>query len=543
MLRPGSDVLRAAGDRRERYASRASSRGGALVLFVCAFGIYWLQAVAWPLQKGRDTWDYFAFYLSMLHEHTPFRLLMLFRVPVAPLVLAVPMQIGGARLLEVVLALLFAASVVTWAAVASRFSASAAVLTGAALVLWPGYGVMFHEPSSDCVSAAAFAVVALVATRAAFAPRVGTFVLTGGLIALAVLTRVPNEGMLSAAVLLPLAAAGSWRRRLAWGAALAVAAIVPLGLYALYNSERYGDFTVSRNGAAEVPFHSDFGSIRRANGPASRELARVVARNVLAVPPWRGLHVSADGYFRAASGYESVRLFGIIDELYGLGSNYRLLHAASEEVPTASGDVRIRGISIRAAAHSLWRLVDVHASHEDRSKPAHWPVPSTTIRKAGVIVPNPEALPPPVPGVDYGFLSCASPEIARCILPDPRSAYPSAAVRQRYGAIARTVSDWDSQLGTSHGNTWLTRQFVRVDGNNPAPWVWLLVAAAALALRRPRGSVLLVVLCALGGSVLVIHALASGTETFFALPVVPAVYTAAICALTGRRPIRSGDRP
>ncbi len=535
-------MLRAAGARCERYAGRAASRGGALALFACAFGVYWLQAVAWPLQKGRDTWDYFSFYLSMLHEHTPFRLLMLFRVPVAPLVLGVPMQIGGARLLEVVLALLFAGSVVTWVAVAARFSAPAAVLTGAALVLWPGYGLMFHEPSSDCVSAAAFAAIAFAVMRAAFAPRVGAFVLAGVLVAVAVLTRVPNEGMLLAALLLPLAASGSWRQRLVWGGALAAAAVIPLSLYALYNHERYGDFTVSRNGAAEVPFHADFGSIRTANGPASRELTRLVERNVLAMPPWRGLHVSADGYFRAASGYESVRLFGIVDRVYGLGSNYGLLHAASEEVPTASGDVRIRGISMRAAGHSLWRLVDVHASHQDRAKPARWPVPPATIRKAGSIVPNPVALAPPVAGVDYGFLSCASEEIARCILRDPRVAYSNAAVRRRYLAITREVSDWDSQLGTSHGNAWLARQFVRINGNDPAPWVWLLVAGAALALRRPRGSLVLVVLCALGGSVLVIHALSVGTETFFALPVVPAAYVAAICALTGRKPARPDDR-
>src|SRR3989442_1961646 len=96
VLRGASDVGRAARAGWERLAGRAVSRVGAIVLFLCAFGMYWLQALAWPFQKGRDTWDYFAFYLSMFHEHTPFHLLMLFRVPIAPLVLGVPMQIGGA---------------------------------------------------------------------------------------------------------------------------------------------------------------------------------------------------------------------------------------------------------------------------------------------------------------------------------------------------------------------------------------------------------------------------------------------------------------
>ena len=122
-------------------------------------------------------------------------------------------------------------------------------------------------------------------------------------------------------------------------------------------------------------------------------------------------------------------------------------------------------------------------------------------------------------------------------------AYASAAVRARYRAITRTVSDWDSQLGTSHGNAWLARQFVRVNAHVPPPWVWLLVGGVALALRRPRGGMLLLVLCALGGTVLAIHALAESVETFFALPLVPAAYMTVFAALTGRRAVRSDGRP
>jgi hypothetical protein len=535
VLRRASDVVRAARVSWGRHSSRVASRIGAVVLFLCAFGMYWLQALAWPFQRGRDTWDYFAFYLSMLHAHTPYRLLMLFRVPVAPVVLGLPMQIGGAALLQLVLAVLFALSVVMWAAAAARFAPSAAVLTGATLVLWPGYGLMFHEPSSDCVSAAAFALLALVATRTCLRPRFRSFAGVGLVIALAVLTRPPNEGLLVAAALLPFAASGTWRARLLWGGTIAIAAILPLSLYALYNSERYGALTISRNGAAEIPFHANFGRIRAENGPASRRLAGVVEHYVLALPPWRALHVDADTYFRAASGYETVHLFGLSDKLFGLGDDYGLLHAAAEEVPTQKGDLRVKGISLRRAARSLWQLIDVRASHEDRTKPSRWPVPPAMTRRGGTIVPNPAALPPPVPGVEYGFLSCANPEIARCILADPSVAYASPAVRRRYRQITRTVSDWDAQLGTRHGSAWLGRQFVRANAHLPRPWIWLLVAAAALAIRRPRGALTIVFLCALGGAVLLIHALAESSETFFALPVAPAAYLAAICSLTGRR--------
>ena len=293
-------------------------------------------------------------------------------------------------------------------------------------------------------------LLALVATRTCLRPRFRSFAGVGLVIALAVLTRPPNEGLLVAAALLPFAASGTWRSRLLWGGTIAIAAILPLSLYALYNSERYGDLTISRNGAAEIPFHANFGRIRAENGPASRRLAGVVERYVLALPPWRALHVDADTYFRAASGYETVHLFGLSDKLFGLGDDYGLLHAAAEEVPTQKGDLRVKGISLRRAARSLWQLIDVRASHEDRTKPSRWPVPPAMTRRGGTIVPNPAALPPPVPGVEYGFLSCANPEIARCILADPSVAYREPrrtsalptdhADRQRLGCTTRNAA-------------------------------------------------------------------------------------------------------
>ena len=36
---------------------------GAALLFALALAGYWLAAAGWPLAKGRDTWDYLAYYL------------------------------------------------------------------------------------------------------------------------------------------------------------------------------------------------------------------------------------------------------------------------------------------------------------------------------------------------------------------------------------------------------------------------------------------------------------------------------------------------
>ena len=71
----------------ERLVSR---RGGAL-LVVVALASYGIQALAWPLERGRDSWDY---WLSLPPgsptRDPPFSALQVFRTPIAPLVTGDP---------------------------------------------------------------------------------------------------------------------------------------------------------------------------------------------------------------------------------------------------------------------------------------------------------------------------------------------------------------------------------------------------------------------------------------------------------------------
>ena len=84
----------------ERLVSR---RGGALLVLV-ALASYGVQALAWPLERGRDSWDYWLWFLQAGDSDPPFSALQVFRTPVAPLVTGIPMWLGGARLTEVVFA-------------------------------------------------------------------------------------------------------------------------------------------------------------------------------------------------------------------------------------------------------------------------------------------------------------------------------------------------------------------------------------------------------------------------------------------------------
>src|SRR3989475_5343496 len=104
--------------RLRRVIAALDGRTGVAALFVVALAAYWLEALAWPLQRGRDSWDYWLYYLQLLDHHPPFSAVMVFRTPVAPIVTGLPMQIGGAHLLQGGVSFIYAPSGVGrgWAA-------------------------------------------------------------------------------------------------------------------------------------------------------------------------------------------------------------------------------------------------------------------------------------------------------------------------------------------------------------------------------------------------------------------------------------------
>src|SRR5205085_2687155 len=110
--RPGHAATRRAGVKLLRYADGWL---GVAVLFVLGLADYWVQALAWPLQRGRDSWDYWLYFLQLLDRHPPFSQVMLFRTPVTPIVTGLPMLIGGGQFLEATMSVIYALSVLGWA--------------------------------------------------------------------------------------------------------------------------------------------------------------------------------------------------------------------------------------------------------------------------------------------------------------------------------------------------------------------------------------------------------------------------------------------
>src|SRR5438034_5620022 len=190
----------------------AGTRRGAVVLFAVSLAVYAIRALAWPAIAGRDLDEYLYTYVQLLDRHPLLPWSMLFRTPATPVVAGFSLDVGGGALVEPVLGVLYALSIVAWSAVALTFGRRAAVVTAVALLLYQGYALMFHELSSEPVFAASFALWALLLARAVDLGAERRFALAGLGVALLALVR-PGNAVLVAFALLPLTMPGSTRTR------------------------------------------------------------------------------------------------------------------------------------------------------------------------------------------------------------------------------------------------------------------------------------------------------------------------------------------
>src|SRR5579872_6377458 len=120
-------------------------RRGPAALFVSALCVYGIESIAWPVSLGRDGLTYLRYFVDMWHSTPALPQLMLFRTPGAPLMIGIPLRLGGAVLAEIVMAVAYAASIVFLysgaLAVAGRRIALALAVV---LLIYVPYGLLFH---------------------------------------------------------------------------------------------------------------------------------------------------------------------------------------------------------------------------------------------------------------------------------------------------------------------------------------------------------------------------------------------------------------
>jgi 4-amino-4-deoxy-L-arabinose transferase-like glycosyltransferase len=454
---------------RRRVAAFTDTRAAAATCFVAAIGVYGIESIAWPLRGGRDSGTYLAYYVDMWHAHPALVFLMLFRTPLAPLIFGTLLQAGGAILAEIGMAIAYATSVLAYALAARSFGRATALVTAVALLLFPPYGALFHQVSSDPVFALTIALWLFALTRALSRRRAVSFAVAAVALVAMILTRPGAEVLLvSAAVaaFLPV----SRRRRLVLGSVYLGASLVLLTAWAGYNDARYGDFTVARGTWVGTPFYRTFVMekiVQPDNGPASRELAQAVRTRLLTKEPYQSHEVTVQQFFSVSDDYEWEDLVLLSDRVWGWASNYAILRRAAIEAIEQHPKLYIRDV-----ASGMWSEI---------TSPYKWP--ATPAAGAATAEPAPAATARPQTIGGTGSWLWTSPTGRK---PDP------ARLDRQLRELRRLEHDLPDRSGSPR----LAAVLNRVSAIYPRMALWILLGLAALTVRRTRASIpLLALLC------------------------------------------------
>ena len=515
-------------------------RGGATV-FALALVVFGLRSIALPVIPGRDFGTYIGYYVQMWDWHSVVPMSMLYRTPLAPLVIGGTLDLLGGWGLEVVMALLFAASVVSWTRTALAFGSRAALVTAVALLVYPGYGILFHTPASEPVVAAAFAAWALAVTRAWVAPSYGRFAVVGAATAATALAR-PAFQLLVLVAALPLILRLPWRTRLACTTACAGVALAVLGSWTVANGLRYDDYTVARGTGAFFPFYRAFTTdhiVRPGNGPTSRELADAVRRELLPEEPYRSYGITLDEFFERGGPREFEDVVGITDRLWGWDSDYAHMRAVGIEAVEAHPLQYVSGVG-KTTFEELWKPLFVALPNDDVEAPRDTPKPSDTPKPAtgpALPVPSDGEL---IPAAHQGFFSTTPDGHIREMWTSPVDhslVFATQEMQRRYDETARDAGALLANVPPYGGNEWLTLQFSRSSKLFPPPILWLVAGLVGLVVRRPKRLGLALALA--GAAVLVVgfQALAIYTIIEFAVPVAPALIVLGAAGLVGTRTV------
>ena len=506
------------------------------MLFLVALVGYAVQAVAWPLTAGRDLDEYLLAYTQMFDHDVLLPWSMLFRTPIAPLVAGGLLDPLGGVLAEPAMAILYAGSIVCWAVAARRYGPRVALAVAAALLLYPGYALMFHEVSSEPVFAAAFAGWALLVVRATAHPTSARFALVGGGVAVLALIR-PGNAVLLVFGLVPVLVAGSWRQRVTRVAAFALAATLPLAAWSVHNGVRFDTYALARGGNAIIPFYRAFitdNIVSPANGEQSRRLAAAMQRHLLTREPYRSYGVTLDELFRDGSFRVHEDLYLLSDQVFGWDDDYRVLREAGIEGVRANPGTYARGVGRTLwdeLAKAQFRVVSP-PSADDGADPAR---PKTVVI-AGTTLPAPTEG-EPIPAGQVVWISRPDQSI-RQVWTSPTAwhfEFAHARDRPRLARIQRRMNELFGALPDRHGNARLALRGNQLSRWVPRPWMWILLGLIGIALRRPNGWPTLVALAVAAFLVVALNAFGLFADLHFLLPVAPAFILLGCAGLVGVR--------
>jgi hypothetical protein len=559
------------------------SRSSAAALFALALAVFALETAFLPAYPGRDMSRYLQAFVQLGYDVPVYPAVLNTRGPLSALGVGVPLEVGGWAA-EAWLAILYALSIVAWARLALTFGRRAAILTSALLLVYPGYGILFHQLASDALFAAGFAGWALLLSRAIQRPSLRAFAYAGLGAGALVLVRPANQVLLVMA-LVPVVLRAPWRDRFSWLAAFFIPAVVVSQAWKAVAEVRYGDAVVLKPSsgllglaAVMVPFLLPAPWRARAaalaailvvaalavkglpvqtpaqyartvirnesnqfqyrsfeldrimapeNGPASRRLARVVRRDLLTREPYRSYGVSVHEFFSSGSN----RIFG---DLTGVAPPAELAAATREAIRAHPWTF------VSSIGHTIWEELAV--------RPVYAPLPATGrsdsapqqqqtdhVVVKGKVLPKPsEGEPIPASAIGPALLTTGGPaqEVWRSptehsyVFSDPRDA-------RRADRFYRQVDRLDSRIPAHDANADLVLRLNQASHRFPPLIVWLLIGVVAFALRRPQRALVALAPCFAGLVVIVASSMVAPSVAEYAAPVSPAFLMLAAVGLVG----------
>jgi hypothetical protein len=508
--------------------------------------VYGAVSAALPLQAGRDLPRYLLVYAQLFDAHVVYPNALVARTPGTPLVTGLLLD-AGPVVSEVGVALLYALSIVAWFCVARRFGSVAAVATVVALLAYPGYVLLFHELASDALFAAAFALVALLLTRAVERTTAGRAAALGLGVAALVFAR-PVAQVLVLLGLVPLVAARGRRPRLMAVGAFAAGALLPLVALSAHNAVRADDFTVVRGGSASLLFRTFVADriVEPGNGDASAELARAVKRELLPNEPYRSRGIDVETFFSSGSPRMLDDLTMLADRTWGWDDDYRHLGRVAREAILAHPGTYARGVTRDVWRLLLWPLY-APVEHEDVSTPSPSAAPSASSGAAAGSTPAPASPDDePIPSSrEAPYISTPDGRIREVWASPTEHSFVFRDAADRAGAAALDA-EVNGLLGNLPGRAEHASVVERVNDLSrlyPRPFMWLLLGLAAALWRRPRGIAVPAVLAGSALVVMVVTSLAVYAVAEYSVPVVPAFVLLATAGLFGRRAAAGDDGP
>jgi len=526
-----------------RAARFAETNAGAATVFGAAVLVWWIQAIAMPLGRGRDFGTYVGAFVELFQSNPIDLGYVLGRTPVAPLVTGALLVPFDGALAEPGMSLLYAASILAWFLAARRYGGAAGLVAALILLAYPSYGILMHELSSDSVFAMAFAGWSLLAVRVVDRPSTWGWAALGAGVGVLALVRPLNQ-VLVLFVVVALVLGVSWRLRLAWAVAFVIPVVAIIAGWTLHNGLRYDDYTLSRAGNTNWPIYRVYlfdKLVRPDNGPASREMAQAVREDLLPYEPYRSYGITLQRFFEDPSARMLEDMGALANRRWGWHTDQKILRDIAFEAIQTHPWPYAKGVS-RTTVDLLRKPV---FRQLDGGGPTA--APSTPSDGGGgdlgeTIVVNGRVLPKPsegeaIPGAREGGPTTPDNSI-RTVWTSPYErhlVFDHPGDEARYEQLHDDIDDISANLPDRSGWYDLALLLNRSSRWFPPPILWLVAGLVALGWRRPANALPLATPAI--GAVTIVIAVALGAPAIpeFTIPVLPAFALLLAGALLGPR--------